>query len=314
MSITVSIVIPAYNAEQYLGETIESVLAQTFDDFELLIIDDGSTDNTAEIVRNYSFKDNRVKLRSQQNQGVSIARNTGIKLAKGEYIAFLDSDDKWLPNKLAVHIEHFNQDSNLGASFGKVEFLTSDGQLTGHLSNSLLTGIKPEYLLYENPTITTSNIVVRREVFEQVGGFDEQISYSEDLEWLLRLACYDTWKIEGIAEVLTQYRTSQNSLSSDLYKMEEGWNLLINRVMTYAPHLVNRNYYKAQSNYLRYLARRSIRCRLSSKVGVDFITRALKSDWKMIIREPRRTILTTIAVCYRYLISSFSFTREYTQG
>lgn len=306
MSKTFTVIIPAYNASQYLSDTIKSVLAQTFTDFELLIIDDGSIDNTAEIANHYCQLDNRVNLISQSNQGVSSARNQGIKLANGKYIAFLDSDDCWLPNKLVRHLEHLNENSKVGVSFGKVEFLNTSGELTGYLSNSPLTAIESEYLLSENPTITTSNIVARQEVFEQVGGFDERISYSEDLEWLLRLACKGTWEIEGINEILTQYRTSQSSLSSDLHKMEQGWNFLINRVMTYAPYLVNQHYYKAKSTYLRYLARKSIRCGLPAKVGLDFMNRALKNDWKIILREPRRTILTMVAIYGKCLIPNWS--------
>ncbi len=304
MKIAVTIVVPAYNASEYIAKTVKSVLQQTYTDFELLVIDDGSTDDTADIVHNFSLQDSRVKLISQENQGVSVARNTGIKMAKGEFIAFLDADDLWLPNKLVSHLEHLHQNSEVGVSFGKVEFLSSNGELTGYISNSPLGAIKSEYLLYENPTVTTSNIVVRREVFEQVGYFDEQISYSEDLEWLLRLSCHQAWKIEGINKVLTRYRISQNSLSSDLYKMEQGWNLLINKVMNYAPYLVNQHYYKAQSRYLRYLARRTLRLNLSSDVGIRYMNRALQSEWTLIFKEPRRTILTTIAVYGKYLMPS----------
>ncbi len=313
MSITVSIVIPAYNAEQYLGETIESVLAQTFDDFELLIIDDGSTDNTAEIVSNYSLKDNRVKLISQENQGVSIARNTGIKIAKGEYIAFLDSDDKWLPNKLAAHIEHFEKTPDLGISFARVEFITFDGKSTNYFSRSRLSKIAPKHLYYENIIITPSNVVIRRNIFDNIAGFDSNLSGTEDAELFFRII-YQGWKIEGIDKVLVCYRTNQAGISSNLYRMEEDWNKFNLKIKTYAPEFVNQHYKYAKAFFLRYLARKTVRNQISPQVGIDFITRALRSDWKIIFKQPRRTILTTIAVCYRYLISSFSSTREYTQG
>jgi glycosyltransferase involved in cell wall biosynthesis len=306
MTKTFTVIIPAYNASQYLSETIDSVLAQTFDDFELLIIDDGSTDNTAEIANHYCQLDNRVKLISQSNKGVASARNQGIKLANSKFIALLDADDLWLPNKLFSHFEHLHHNSQVGVSFAKVEFLTSNGELTGYLSNSPLNGIKPAYLLYENPTITPSNFILRREVFEQVGNFEEQMRSLEDLELLLRVACNGIWKIEGINQVLTQYRISKSSLSSDLYKMEESWNLLIDKVTNYAPNLVNQHYYKAKSTFLRYLARRTIRCNFPAKVGLSFMNRALKSDWKIILREPRRTVLTMAAVYGKSLISNWN--------
>ncbi len=311
MSITVSIVIPAYNASQYLAETIESVLDQTFTDFELLVVNDGSTDNTAEIVSNYNHQDNRVKLLSQKNQGVSIARNTGIQRAKGEYIAFLDSDDKWLPNKLALHVEHFQKNPNLGISFGRVEFISSDGKSTNSFSSSRLFKIAPEHLYYENLIVTPSNVVIRRNIFDSVGGFDSNLSGTEDAELFFRII-YKGWKVEGIDKVLVCYRTNQAGISSNLDRMEEDWNKFNHKIQTYAPRFVNQHYKQAKAFFLRYLARRTVRNQISPQLGIDFINRALKSDWKIIFREPRRTMLTTIAVYYRYLITIFSLRNRYT--
>lgn len=311
MNITVSIVVPAYNASQYLAETIESVLAQTFTDFELLIIDDGSTDNTADIISMYSHKDNRVKLFSQQNQGVSIARNTGIEKAKGKYIAFLDSDDIWLPNKLALHIEHFRQNPNLGISFGRVEFISFDSKSTNYFSTSRLFQILPEHLYYENLIITPSNVVILRSVFDTIKGFDINLSGTEDAELFFRII-YQGWKVEGINRVLVCYRTNQAGISANLYRMEEDWNKFNHKIHTYAPEFVNQHYKYAKAFFLRYLARKTIRNQLSPQVGIDFITRALKSDWKIIFKEPRRTILTTIVVYYRYLMNRFTPINKYT--
>jgi glycosyltransferase involved in cell wall biosynthesis len=296
MNATLSVIMPVYNASRYLKDTIESVLAQTWSDFEILIIDDGSTDNSLEIAHFYSQKDKRVKLFLQENQGVSIARNQGVQLTSGEFVAFIDADDQWLPNKLAAHLQHFNQNSNLGMSFAKTEFLTPDGQPTGKLSNSPLINLKTQHFLYENPTITVSNIVVRREVFQTIGYFDENMNYAEDLDWCLRVIASQKWKVEGINQVLTRYRTCETGLSSKLYCMEEGWQKLISKAKQYIPELVEQHYYRAQASHLRYLARRAFRLGLPSQLGVDFMNRALKSDWKIIFREPRRTILTMLAV------------------
>lgn len=303
MNATVDVVMPAYNASQYLHETVESVLAQTLDDFELLIIDDGSTDNTAEIAHYYSQRDSRVKLFSQTNQGISVARNKGLQLTSGKFVAFIDADDQWLPDKLTSHIQHLNRNDNLGVSFGRVEFLSSNGRPTGKFSNSTLKNLKPRYFLYENPTITGSNLVVRREVFQNIGYFDENMSYAEDLDWCLRVMCSQKWKIEGINMVLTRYRTTEVGLSSKLYRMEEGWNQLLTKARQYAPELVKQHYSKAQAAHLRYLARRAFRLGLPSQLGMDFINRSLCSDWKIIFREPRRTILTILAVYAQHLLT-----------
>lgn len=295
MSNTFTVVMPAYNAAAYLAQTIESVLNQTFTDFELIIIDDGSTDNTAVIADDYNKKDPRVKLLSQSNQGVSATRNKGINHSNSKYIAFIDADDKWFPDNLRLHYQHLEENPDLAVSYAKVEFLNPDGKHTGKIGKGRLTKLQPQHFLYENPTMTVSNLAVRRQVFQEIGCFDCNMSYSEDLEFLFRVAC-SHWKIEGIDRVLLGYRTSKGGLSSQLYKMEEGWETLMAKAKVQAPELVEKHYFRARSNHLRYLARRAFRLRLPSQVGVDFLNRALNSDWQLLIRQPQRTLLTILAV------------------
>lgn len=295
MNTTFTVVMPAYNAAAYLAQTIESVLSQTFTDFELLIIDDGSTDNTPIIAEDYHHKDERVKLLIQSNRGVSATRNQGIASSNSEYIAFIDADDKWFPDKLALHYQHLEKNPDLGVSYAKVEFLTPDGKHTRKIAQGRLTKLQPQHFLYDNPTMTASNLVVRRQVFQDIGCFDCNMNYSEDLDFLFRVAC-SHWKIEGIDHVLLGYRTTQGGLSSQLDKMEEGWETLMAKAKIIAPELVEKHYLRARSNHLRYLARRAFRLHLSPQIGVNFLNRALNSDWQLIIREPRRTLLTIMAV------------------
>ena len=135
----VSVIIPAYNAAEFLAATIASVQKQTFSDWELLIINDGSTDDTVAVVREYQETNHNIHLIHQLNQGVSSARNLGVEKSKGQIIAFLDADDQWLPNKLQQHLEHFQSNSRLGVSFAQVEILTQAGEPTGQVSSSRLT-------------------------------------------------------------------------------------------------------------------------------------------------------------------------------
>lgn len=302
---TVTIVLPAYNASEYLTETVNSVLSQTYQDFELLVIDDGSTDNTKDIVNDFCERDSRIRLISQKNQGVSVARNNGIKTARGEYIAFLDSDDLWLPNKLAKHVEHLQANPKLGLSFARVEFVTCDGKSTGKYSNPRMVNISAKDLYEENAAVTPSNAVISRTALEQVGGFDGELSGAADAELFLRLKCHG-WEVEGINEILVLYRTSLGGMSSQLYKMEEDWNRLSQKAGVYAPELIQHHYKQAQAMLLRYLARRTLRLELSSELGINFMNRALKSEWTLILREPRRTILTAVAVYGKFFISSIS--------
>ena len=305
-----TVVMPAYNAAAYLSQTIESVLSQSFTDFELIIIDDGSTDDTAPIADKYQKIDNRVKVLCQSNQGVSATRNKGINLSKSKYIAFIDADDKWFPENLKFHFEHLQKNPDIGVSYAKVEFLHPDGNHTGKIARGRLTKLQPQHFLYENPTMTVSNIVVRRQVFEQIGCFDCTMSYSEDMDFLFRAVCSD-WKIEGIDQVLLGYRTTQGGLSSQLYKMEEGWEILMSKAREKAPELIDRHYCRARSNHLRYLARRASRLHLSPKVGVDFLNRALNSDWRLVIREPGTTLITIIVVYGAQVLSYVNLRKFY---
>ena len=308
----VSVVIPAYNAAKFIEEAIQSVLAQTQPSWELIVVDDGSTDNTAAIVQQYSLEDSRIHLIQQVNQGVSAARNVGVHLAQADYIAFLDADDRWLPIKLAVHLSHFQSKPNLGVSYARAAFISFEGGLTGTIASGRLLQLQPENFLYENPTITTSNLVVRRAVFEQLGGFDLEMSYSEDLDWLFRVLHSQTWQIEGINQVLIEYRLTGQGLSSSLEHIETGWNVLVSKARQTAPDLVDRHYSIAQAIHLRYLARQALRLKLPSQIGVDFMMRAWQSDWRILFKHPHRTLLTSIAVYAKHFTTGLHvFNRFY---
>lgn len=303
----ISVIIPAYNSAHFIGESIESVIDQTFDDWELLIINDGSTDQTKEIVNQYCRDDDRIKLISRDNSGVSVSRNFGASLAKGDLIAFLDADDRWLPDKLAIHFEYMKQWSDVSVSFSRVEFLTHHGLPTEKVANCQLTGLRPEHFLYTNPTVTVSNIVIRRLIFRALNGFDETINYSEDIEFLFRCACYQGMRIEGIDQRLVQYRTHSTGLSSTLDKMENGWKSFMQKARLLNPSLIDRHYQSAHSSQLQYLAKQTIRLKLSEKIGVQLINRSIKSDWLFFIRQPRN-LITLILLYLRYLNSKVKST------
>lgn len=290
----VTVIIPAYNAAEYLCKTIDSVLNQTFSNFEVFIIDDGSSDRTSEIAASYNQLDQRVRYLPQTNQGVSASRNRGIQLSQGEFLAFLDADDQWLPDKLEAHLHHFSQSPTLGISFGRVEFMTFQGEPTNSFSNSKRSNLQPQDLYYENLIITPSNAIIRKAVLEQIGCFDPELSGTEDAELFLRTICAG-WDIEGLDRVLVRYRTTQGGVSSNLDRMEQDWIRFSQKVETYAPELVAQHHQRAKAYFLRYLARRAIRNGLSAKVGRNFINRALSTDWTLLLREPRRTFLTLIA-------------------
>jgi glycosyltransferase involved in cell wall biosynthesis len=301
MSVAVSIIIPAYNADRFIAATLDAVLAQTFTAFEVIVVNDGSTDRTPAIVEQYMQQDDRIQLINQSNQGVGPSRQRGKAVTQGEFIAYLDADDLWLPDNLAAHMRHFAGNPSLGISFARVEFMQCDGTLTGCYSSSRLRDIEPVHLFYENLLITPSNAIIRRSVFEQVGEFDCDLPGAEDQEFFLR-TCYFGWPVEGLDAVLVRYRSTPGGISSQFESMEAGWLGLRERVNAYAPAMVAKDGPKSHAYFLRYIARRALRVSTSRTIGLRFMLRALQSDWTILLQEPRRTGLTLLAVCFRPLM------------
>jgi glycosyltransferase involved in cell wall biosynthesis len=201
----VSVVIPTYNTSNFLIKAIQSVINQTYKNWELIIVDDGSTDQTRQIVEEFQKKDSRIKYFFQNNKGQGAARNLGIKNASGNYIAFLDSDDEFFENKLERVISYFKKDKNIG-------FIYTDAIIIGdYLYKKRRSEIVTPYsgkiytkLLFNN-FITTSTVVVKREVLQNCGSFDESdlLRNFEDYDLWLRIA--KKYKIEYIPEVLVKY-------------------------------------------------------------------------------------------------------------
>jgi glycosyltransferase involved in cell wall biosynthesis len=309
----VSVIIPSYNCAHLLPETIASVQDQTYTHWELLIINDGSTDETDRLIPQYlnQHSDDRIQFISKPNGGVSNTRNFGAHLAQGEIIAFLDADDRWLPHNLESHIKQFAQHPALGISFGRVEFITDSGESTGKTTHCELDQIPTHHFLYTNPTVTTSNLVVRTALFKQLNGFDESINHSEDMDFLFRASqCKGSnhpsnqVQIAGIDRVLVQYRIQTTGLSSTLEKMEQGWDHLMTKAHRTNPKLVDRHYKPAQAAQLQYLARQTLRLNLPAPQGIDYIHRAFIAHWPSILLKPR-SILMTITLYSKHLSAKY---------
>ncbi len=208
----VSVVIPTHNRAELLPLAVRSVLEQTFQDFEIIIVDDASKDNTKEVVQ--GFKDDRIKfLHRDTCGGDAVARNLGIAISKGEYIALLDDDDQWAPEKLEQQVNIFlNSLPNVGAVYtGRVNI---DGK-TGEMLDVILA--KKKGFLFDEFLnhffITTSSVMLRKECFNKVGLFDENIPYNSDFDMWIRVS--KDFQFGCIEEPLTRYFIHQKTLSSN---------------------------------------------------------------------------------------------------
>jgi len=250
-----SVILPVYNAQKTLKTTIESVLNQTEDDFEFIIIDDGSTDDCLSLMLALSAQDSRIRFISQANKGVSATRNLAMKLAHGKFIAFIDSDDHWHADKLAQHRLVHSARPDVDASFAKVVFVEQNDEPEwdkGRKSSVTNACYSAMTFLAENPSCTMSNVVVSRKTALAVGDFLDHMSFAEDQEWLLRLLNRNH-KLLGIDRALVGYMASDTGLSANFEAMLSGWQDLYSRYGQSADKSA------AEALYFRYLARRALR-------------------------------------------------------
>ncbi len=212
----ISVVIPTYNAIDYLPEAIGSVLNQSFADFELIIVDDGSTDNTAQWVS--QLQDDRINLIYQVHQGKSVARNAGVKAAKADYIAFLDADDIWEAAKLEQQFNYLQANPNIGVVYTWTAIADQDGIPTGHLVASTLEGDVWEELIKKNILACGSTPMIRASCFETVGLFNRHLPYAQDWDMWLRLAA--KYRFGVIPLPCVRYRRHAENSSKNWRKME----------------------------------------------------------------------------------------------
>lgn len=297
----ISVVIPMFNVEKYIEQSIQSVLMQTYHNFELILVDDGCSDDTLKLVE--QFDDHRIRLIRQKNRGLSGARNTGIGVSRGFYIALLDADDFWAPEKLAKHFHHLNSHPEVGVSYCSSLFVDEENKLLGIGQFPKLTNISKQHIFCRNPVGNGSAAVVRRSLLNDIGYFgvnqdryrkmyfDESLRQSEDIELWTRIALTTQWKFEGISDSLTYYRVNEGGLSANLEKQLNSWQHAVNQNNFRDPVFFKQYYTLAKAFQLRYLARRAIQS--SSRIaGLTLIHQALYCDLRILLQEPSRTCIT----------------------
>lgn len=305
MTPDVSVIMPVYNVERYVASAIRSVLQQTYNNLELIIVDDGGKDSSLEICR--SFSDPRIRIISQANRGLAGARNTGIRHARGRFIALLDSDDEWRPEKLAAHVRHLRANPELGVSYSASELIDENGDSLGLFQSPKIHDIRVRDVFCRNPVGNGSAPVFRRCALDAIRfvdtrhgepedhWFDEDFRYSEDIECWMRIAGLTTWKFEGLPAALTRYRIVSGGLSANADAMYHYWCRMHDKVAGYAPEVTTRYGAQARAYQLRYYARRAVHAG-SAASGLQYLRRALAAWPGMALEEPARTASTVLAI------------------
>ena len=308
---TVSVIVPAYNTARFIEGAIDSVLAQSYTDFELLVVNDGSTDDT--LARCERYSDPRIGIVKQDNRGLAGARNSGIREACGEYLAFLDADDLWRNDKLERHVEHLEQRPEIGVSYCVSQFMAENGQRLSLYQSPKLDGLSAKDILCRNPVGNGSAPVIRRAVFDAIRTiddrygspeplfFDPDFRQSEDIECWVRIAATTDWQFAGLPEALTLYRLNAGGLSASVDRQFASWEAFIAKATVYAPDLVQRYGALARAYQYRYLARRAVWSG-EPDTALQLLRKAWASDWRMAIHEPLRTAATCTAIALLHVL------------
>ncbi|SPJ32453.1 glycosyltransferase family 2 protein [Kushneria phyllosphaerae] len=305
-----SVVMPVYHVEQFVAEAIESVLAQTFKDFELIIVDDGGHDGSLAICR--GFQDARIRILSQRNRGLAAARNTGIAAARGRYIALLDADDRWHATRLAMHFIHLNANDRVDVSYSGSRLIDGDGQPLGIAQRPRLAGVRPHHILTRNPVGNGSAAIIRRSALDRVAfahpeepgrtcWFDESFRQSEDIEMWLRMSAGAGCVFEGISGLLVDYRIVEGGLSANIIRQFDSWQQAVDKAGSYAPALIKKYGQLARAYQLRYLARRAVQLQ-DGGFAFSLTCQALHTSPALLWRDPLKTLETALAaVAARWL-------------
>ena len=267
----VSVIIPTYNYGRFIAEALRSVLVQTHPPSEIIVIDDGSTDDTGEVVAPFG---EQVKYIRQENAGVCAARNRGVAESKGELVAFLDADDIWEPTKLEKQVAKFAADSRIGlVHCGMREFDDETGEtIRVHLDGGE-DGVAENLLLWEGPVIVGpgGTVMVSRKAFDEVGGFDELMKVGEDWDLCYRIA--RRYKVGFVGEALVNYRSHGAAAHHSVANMERGMTIFYEKAFVdpSVSHLRRRAY----GNFYKVMAGSYFQSRNYRK----FASHAARSIW-----------------------------------
>ncbi len=279
----ISIIIPAYNAEQTIQETIESALKQTFTDFELIVVDDGSSDSTVEIVSNIA--DPRVRLIASAHAGASASRNQGFSQSTGEFVAFLDADDLWTSDKLEAQLLALQNNPDAYVAYSWTDFVDEKGQFLRKGSRSTHSGNVYTHILLGSFLGSGSNALIRRQAVIEVGGYDESLAAGQDRDLYIRLAA--RYPFVSIPLVQNLYRVSEQSISANISRSQQARLQVIENAFAIAPDSFQSLKPISLSNHYKYHVCKALEG-LPSKSESWLATQYL---WRATINDP--TLLKT---------------------
>lgn len=245
----ISVIIPTFNSENTIRETLDSVFNQTFSDFEIIIINDGSTDRTIELLGKIS--DSRVKVFSYPNSGVSISRNRGISYASGEFISFLDADDLWTPDKLETQLQALKTHPEAAVAYSWTDCIDEAGNFLYQGMHISPSGYVLGDLLLRNFLQNGSNPLIRKTALLDVGEFDPFLNPCEDRDMWLRLAAKYHFIAVSSPQIL--YRISSDSMSSSITKLEKSGLCVLKKAFDRAPKSLQYLRQQSLSNHYRGL-------------------------------------------------------------
>ena len=236
----ISIIMPAYNAEKFIGDSLQSTITQTYQNFEVIVVDDGSSDKTCNIVKHYISKDKRIKLLNQKHSGTADARNLGINNAKGSLIAFLDADDLWHPDKLSQQITFMRNYSSVGLVSCLAVIIDDKSVSQGLTSGKVLNGNCYKTMLEAGGISGGSIVLAKKKCLDNVGGFDSLLEPYEDWDMWIRLT--RSFKIATVPKILVGYRRSDTCVSRNYKRLMHSGRLVLNKAFEKDKNL-SRKYY-----------------------------------------------------------------------
>ncbi|MGF1524073.1 MAG: glycosyltransferase family 2 protein [Leptolyngbyaceae cyanobacterium] len=311
----ISVIIPAYNAERTLGEAIASVMQQTHPNWELIVVDDGSTDNSRQVV--HGFQDDRIRLLTGANRGVAIARNRGIEQAQGDYLAFLDADDIWMPDKLAAQLAALQTQPEAALAYSWCDYIDNAGRWLCPGKRSIVQDDAYEQLLIANFLENASTPLIRRSALAAVGGFDPTLRCSQDRDLYLRLAA--RYPFVTVPQVQVHYRMSEGAMSSRLREQEADRLKVIERGFAAAPLELQPLRRQSLAHLYRYLMLRGVEEPLTpqrSKEVAKCLWLAIRYEPLLLIKQSRLLLTVCIKIGAGWLPSPtanwiLAFSRRY---